>query len=80
MGFPVYRHVFSKICEDKPSLDIYNHLLIFEFGKQNLNPIFNTIKVEELIDLAQSDPGLYNQTKKIHKDQIWTKKRVVENV
>ena len=30
------------------------------------------LKMEELIELARSNPGLYNQTK-IHKDKIWTR-------
>ena len=42
MGFPVYRSVFCKICEDEPNLDIYNHLIIWKYDKRN--PIFNTIK------------------------------------
>ena len=29
--------------------------------------------MEELIDLVRSNLGLYNQTKKIRKDQIWTR-------
>ena len=38
----------------------------------NETPSLTPLQMEELIELVQSDPGLYNQTKKIHKDQIWT--------
>ena len=39
----------------------------------NKTPSLKLIKMEELMELFRSNPGLYNQTKKIHKDQIWTK-------
>ena len=31
------------------------------------------LKMGELIELVRSNPGFYNQTKKIHKDKIWTR-------
>ena len=39
----------------------------------NETPSLTPLKMEDLIELVQSYPGLYNQTKKIHKDQIWTR-------
>ena len=39
----------------------------------NKTPSLTLLKMEELIELVRSNPGLYNQTKKIHKDQIWTR-------
>ena len=39
----------------------------------NKTPSLKPLKMEELIELGRSKPGLYKQTKKIHKDQIWTR-------
>ena len=39
----------------------------------NKTPSLKPLKIEELIDLLRSKPGLYNQTKKIHKDKIRTR-------
>ena len=39
----------------------------------NKTPFLKPLKMEELIERVQSSPSLYNQTEKIHKDQIWKK-------
>ena len=39
----------------------------------NKTPYLTPLKMVELIELVWTNPGFYNQTKKIHKDQIWTR-------
>ena len=61
---------FIAACSAKfVNANLTYHLIISKYGKQN--PTFKT-KMEELIELVRSNPGLYNQTKKIHKAHNWT--------
>ena len=70
MGFPVYRKsCFAKFVRINITWT-YNHLIIFAI-MANKTPSLKPLKMEELIELVRSNPGLYNQTKKIHK--IWTR-------
>ena len=48
MGFPVHRHVLSKICEDKPNMEIFNHLIICKFANKTITPL--KIELEEVIE------------------------------
>ena len=39
----------------------------------NKTPSLKPLKMIELVELVRSNPCLYNQTKMIHKDKIWTR-------
>ena len=41
---------------------------------ENKTPSLKPLKMEKRIELVRSNPSLYSQTEKIHKDQIWTRK------